>query len=55
MKVEELIEKLKKLPKDADVKTWDTYYDKETTDVHVSTDGKGTVWIMETTIGYESL
>ena len=55
MNVKELIEKLQKLPLNAEVKTWDCYGDVDTRDVHVSTDGENVVWIMYTTIGYEKL
>ena len=55
MDVKELIEKLKTLPDNATVKTWDPMNDVETEEVHVSTDGKGTVWVMDSTIGYPAI
>jgi len=55
MTTAELIEKLKALPPDAEVKTWNCYHDKETKDVCLSTDGKENVWIIFTTIGYEAI
>jgi hypothetical protein len=55
MNVKELIAKLETLPDDTLVKTWRCYTDTETDDVYVSTDGKGTVWIMDSTIGYEAI
>ena len=55
MNVEELIEKLKTLPLDATVKTWNPYRDEETEKVCVSTDKKGTVWIMDSTLGYPEI
>ena len=55
MTVKELTEKLKQLPEEATVKTWDPCNDVETEEVYVSTDEKGTVWIMNDTIGYKPL
>jgi hypothetical protein len=55
MTVIELIEKLKTLPADAVVKTWDPYYDRETAEVCVSTDREGAVWVMNASIGYQSV
>jgi hypothetical protein len=55
MNVKELIKKLEQLPEEATIKTWDPYRDIETEEVYLSTDGKGTVWIMNATIGYNPL
>ena len=55
MTVKEAIEKLQQLPEEATVKTWNPMQDIETEEVHISTDEKGTVWIMNGTIGYKPL
>lgn len=55
MMVSELIEKLQTLPPDAEVRTWDAYADFETEEVKVSTNGKGVVYVMDTTIGYPEI
>lgn len=55
MTVKELIAKLETLPDNATVKTWDPMWDIETEEVSVSTDEKGTVWIMNGTIGYPAI
>ena len=55
MTVKELTEKLKQLPEEAIIKTWDPLNDVETEEVYVSTDENGTVWIMNATIGYKPL
>ena len=55
MTVKELIEKLQQLPEAATIKTWNPYDDIETEEVYVSTNEKGTVWIMNATIGYKPL
>jgi hypothetical protein len=55
MNVKELIEKLKTLPEDDTVKTWAPLNDVETEEVYISTDKKGTVWIMDSTIGYPAI
>lgn len=55
MTVKELIKKLEVLPGDAAVKTWDPYCSEETTDVYVSTDGKGTVYVMNTALGFTKI
>jgi hypothetical protein len=47
MQVIELIEKLQTLPPEARVKVWNSYYDCETYDVHVSVDTNGEVFISE--------
>lgn len=53
MTVGELIQKLQTLPREATVKTWNAYSDRETDEVHVSVSDDGTVFLLETTIGRE--
>ena len=51
MTVQDLIEKLITLPKDATIKVWDISRDSETDDVAVSITTDGDVFITDTCIG----